>query len=238
MLVAGYENQFSESLRYWRTRFVVIPADDSPHMSVGPAGEKLNEEEIRLLGIDKLAECFSKARWHAKDDPNPPPPVRLIPTDLGPAQCVQDDSIIAHLDEIHATGPLKKKVKSERDISEMSLSAIAKAMREDDGVPIKENSWHGRRYSNSFTGTQFVYWLVREFRDISNREQATDWGSKLMEQGLFDHCRGTHGFLDGYVRYLPEATVILTEPSGTTSTSSAENTSFQLHRNRAGSLAP
>ncbi|KAL1937614.1 hypothetical protein VTO73DRAFT_13000 [Trametes versicolor] len=202
MLVAGYENQFSESLRYWRTRFVVIPADDSPHMSVGPAGEKLNEEEIRLLGIDKLAECFSKARWHAKDDPNPPPPVRLIPTDLGPAQCVQDDSIIAHLDEIHATGPLKKKVKSERDISEMSLSAIAKAMREDDGVPIKENSWHGRRYSNSFTGTQFVYWLVREFRDISNREQATDWGSKLMEQGLFDHCRGTHGFLDGHYFYV------------------------------------
>ncbi|CDO75228.1 hypothetical protein BN946_scf184895.g8 [Trametes cinnabarina] len=182
MLVAGYENQFSESLRYWRTRFVVIPTDESPHMSVGPAGEKLNEEETRLLGMDKLAECFSKARWYAKDDTNPPPPVRLIPTDLGPAQCVQDESIIAQLDEIHAAGPLRKKVKSEKDISDMSLPAIAKAMREDDGVPIKEHSWHGRKYANSFTGTQFVTWLVREFRDISNREQATEWGAKLMEQ--------------------------------------------------------
>ncbi|KAI9069073.1 hypothetical protein FKP32DRAFT_1587180 [Trametes sanguinea] len=202
MLVAGYENQFSESLRYWRTRFVVIPTDESPHLSIGPAGEKLNEEETRLLGMDKLAECFSKARWHAKDDPNPPSPVRLIPTDLGPAQCVQDESIIAQLDEIHAAGPLKKKVKSEKDISDMSLSAIAKAMREEDGLPIKEHSWHGRKYANSFTGTQFVTWLVREFRDISNREQATEWGAKLMEQGLFDHCRGTHGFLDGHYFYV------------------------------------
>ncbi|KAI0823536.1 hypothetical protein BC628DRAFT_515846 [Trametes gibbosa] len=202
MLVAGYENQFSESLRYWRTRFVVIPTDESPHMSVGPGGERLNDEEIRLLGMDKLAECFSKVRWQAKSDPNPPPPVRLIPTDLGPAQCVQDDSVVAQLDEIHATGPLKKKVKSEKDISEMSLTAIAKVMREEDGVPIKEHSWHGRRYSNSFTGTQFVSWLVREFRDISNREQATEWGGKLMEQGLFDHCRGMHGFLDGHYFYV------------------------------------
>ncbi|KAI0351532.1 hypothetical protein OH77DRAFT_1429604 [Trametes cingulata] len=202
MLVAGYENQFSESLRYWRTRFVVIPTDESPHMSVGPAGEKLNEEEIRLLGMDKLAECFSRARWQSKDDPNPPPPVRFIPTDLGPAQCVQDESVIAQLDEIHASGPLKKKVKSEKEISEMSLSAIAKAMREDDGVPIKEHSWHGRKYANSFTGTQFVSWLVREFRDISNREQAIEWGAKLMDQGLFEHCRGTHGFLDGHYFYV------------------------------------
>ncbi|KAI8982913.1 hypothetical protein BD414DRAFT_579183 [Trametes punicea] len=202
MLVAGYENQFNESLRYWRTRFVVIPTDDSPHMSVGPAGEKLNEEEIRLLGMDKLAECFSKARWKTKDDPNPPPPIRFITTDLGPAQCVQDDSIVAQLDDIHAAGPLKKKVKSEKDIGEMSLSAIARAMREEDGVPIKEHSWHGRKYANSFTGTQFVTWLVREFRDISNREQATEWGAKLMEQGLFDHCRGTHGFLDGHYFYV------------------------------------
>ena len=123
--------------------------------------------------------------------------MRFITTDLGPAQCILDESITSQVEEIHALGPLKKKVKSERDISDMSLSAIAKAMREDDGVPIKENKWHGRRYPNSFTGAQFVSWLVREFRDVASSDQATEWGTKLMEQGLFDHCRGTHGFLDG-----------------------------------------
>ena len=194
MLVAGYENKFAESLRYWRTRFVVIPTDESPHASVAPGGEKLNEEETRLLGMDKLADLFSKARIDA--DPSTPP-VRFITTDLGPAECILDEGVTAQLDEIHASGPLKKKVKSERDIADMSLAAIAKAMREEDGVPIKEHRWHGRRYPISFIGIQFVTWLVREFRDISNREQATEWGARLMEQGLFDHCRGRHGFLDG-----------------------------------------
>lgn len=195
MLVAGYENKFNESLRYWRTRFVVIPTDEAPHTSVAPSGEKLNDEEIRLLGMDKLAELFSKARH--EEPGQQAPPVRFITTDLGPAQCILDESITAQLDEIHAAGPLKKKAKSERDIADMSLPAIAKAMREEDGVPIKEHRWHARKYSNSFTGTRFVNWLIREFRDISTREQATEWGARLMEQGLFEHCRGKHGFLDG-----------------------------------------
>ncbi|KAF8990655.1 hypothetical protein BDZ89DRAFT_1151848 [Hymenopellis radicata] len=48
--------------------------------------------------------------------------------------------------------PLQKKVKSEREIGDMSLSVIAKAMREDDGVPIENNHWHCMQYQNSFTG--------------------------------------------------------------------------------------
>ena len=173
----------------------MIPTDEAPHTTVAPSGEKLNDEEIRLLGMDKLAELFSKARHD--ESGQQAPLVRFITTDLGPAQCILDDSITAQLDEIHAAGPLKKKVKSERDIADMSLSQIAKAMREEDGVPIKEHRWHGRKYPHSFTVTQFVSWLIREFRDVSTREHAAEWGARLMEQGLFEHCRGTHGFLDG-----------------------------------------
>ncbi|THH30963.1 hypothetical protein EUX98_g3210 [Antrodiella citrinella] len=202
MLVAGYENQSNESLRYWRTRFVVIPTDEGPQSNVGPAGEKLNEEEIRLMGMDKLAELFSKLRWQPPEDKGKQmPPVRFITTDLGPVASVLDESIVSQLDDIHAAGPLRKKMKSEKDVADMSLIAIAKAMREEDGVPIKEHRWHGSKYPNSFIGADLVSWLVREFRDVSTREQATEWGSKLQEQGLFDHCRGAHGFLDGHYFY-------------------------------------
>ena len=201
MLASGYETQFNDSLRYWRTRFVIIPTDDLPMSSTGPLGEKLNDEEIRLLGMDKLAEHFSKVRWLPPDERGKQhPPVRFLVTDLGPTQCVHDETLMAQLDDIHAAGPLKKKMKSERDISDMSLQAIAKAMREEDGVPVKDRKWHGKTYQNCFTGSDLVAWLVREFRDVSTRDQATDWGAKLQEQGLFDHCRGAHGFLDGYVR--------------------------------------
>ncbi|KAG6376409.1 hypothetical protein JVT61DRAFT_2394 [Boletus reticuloceps] len=200
MLVAGYEHQFNESLRYWRTRFVVIPSADAPEVTSGPSGEKMNEEEIRLMGIDKLAEIFTKARWQPPDERGQQlPPVRFLPTTLSPAYSVLDDSLMSQLDEIHAAGPLKKKMKSEREIADMSLPAIAKAMRDDDGVPIKLHRWHRKKYLDSFTGFDFVSWLVREFRDVSSREQGTEWGAKLLDQGLFIHCTGRHGFLDGYV---------------------------------------
>jgi DEP domain-containing protein 5 len=198
MLVAGYERQFNESLRYWRTRFVVIPTVEPPQQNIGPSGEKLNEEETRLLGIDKLAEIFSKLRWQLPEEKGTVmPPVRFLPTTLGPSLSVLDESLLSQLDEIHAAGPLRKKMKSEREIAELPLSVIAKAMREEDGVPIKYYQWHRSRYPDSFTGYDFVSWLVREFRDVSSRGQGAEWGMKLQEQGLFDHCRGKHGFLDG-----------------------------------------
>ena len=197
MLVAGYEHHFNESLRYWRTRFIVIPSADKPQITTGPSGEQLNDEEARILGIEKLADIFTKLRWQPPEEKILHPPVRFLPTTLDPAMSVLDEALMDQLDQIHAQGPLRKKMKSEREIGEMSLSAIAKAMREEDGLPIKNYHWHGSQYPDSFIGYDFVTWLVREFRDVSNRAQATDWGVKLLEQGLFEHCRGYHSFLDG-----------------------------------------
>lgn len=157
----------------------------------------LNEEEIRILGIEKLAEHFTKVRWQPPDEKQTPPPVRFLPTTLSPAASVLDNALMDQLDQIHAAGPLRKKMKSEREIGDMSLASIAKAMREDDGVPIKHNQWHRSRYLDSFTGFDFVSWLCREFRDVSSRSQGTEWGIKLQEQGLFAHVRGFHNFLDG-----------------------------------------
>ena len=196
MLIAGYEYQFNESLRYWRTRFVVIPTVESPSANIGPSGEKFTDEETRLLGIDKLAEIFTRLRW-PPEERSVAAPVRFLPTTLSPEASVVDEGIVAQLDEIHAMGPLRKKMKSEREIGDMSLPTIAKAMREEDGVRIKNHKWHTSQYPDSFTGFDFVSWLVREFRDVSSRGQGTEWGIKLLEQGFFDHCRGQHGFLDG-----------------------------------------
>ncbi|KAG6819778.1 hypothetical protein H0H93_008744 [Arthromyces matolae] len=203
MLVAGYEHNFNESLRYWRTRFIVIPSSDDPEPISSPNGEKLNEEEIRLTGIEKLAEMFTKLRWQPPEEriSHPAPPVRILPTTLGPSLCVRDAALMEQLDQLHAAGPLRKKMKSEREIGEMSLAAIAKAMREDGGVPFKDYQWHRSFYPNSFTGYDMVSWLVREFRDISSRSQAAEFGVKLLEQGLFEHCRHLHNFLDGHYIY-------------------------------------
>ncbi|KAF9447582.1 hypothetical protein P691DRAFT_776015 [Macrolepiota fuliginosa MF-IS2] len=218
MLVAGYERNFNESLRYWRTRFIVVPTKDPPMMNTGPGGERLNDEEIRILGIEKLAEQFTKLRWQPADERinYPAPPVRFLPTTLDPAASVLDEALMGQLDQIHEQGPLKKKIKSEKEISDMPLTTIVKAMREEDGVSIKHHQWHRSQYPNSFTGSDFVSWLVKEFNDVSSRAQAVEWGVKLMEQGLFEHCRGLHGFLDGhyYYRFKGEYSVPMTPKGG------------------------
>lgn len=200
MLLAGYNYwQFNESLRYWRTRFIVIPTLESPALS-GNQDEKLNDEEIRLSGSDKLAELWSKLRVvppSEKDKGVVPPPLRFLPTYLNPTASIIDEHLVSQLEEIMASGPLGKKLKSEREIADMGLSALAKIMREDRGLPIKDHRWHTRVYEDSFTGSDFATWLCREFRDVSTRDQAQEWGSRLLENGLFEHCRGRHGFLDG-----------------------------------------
>ncbi|PPQ63384.1 hypothetical protein CVT24_005649 [Panaeolus cyanescens] len=200
MLVSGVEQTFADVMRPWRTRFIVIPTTDPPEITVGPSGEQLNHEEARLLGMEKLAEQFNKLRWLDPKQPVPGP-VRFLPTTLDPTMSVLDEGLMEQLDQFHAQGPMRKKPNATRDIATMSLMEIAKAMREDDGVPIKLYKWHRRQYPDSFIGYDFVSWLVREFRDVSTRSQGLEWGVKLQEQGLFEHCRGTHKFLDGHYYY-------------------------------------
>ena len=207
MLIAGYETQLHDSLRYWRTRFIVIPSADSPLTNIGPSGEKLDDEEIRLVGMDKLAELFSRVRWQPPDGSlgtgtQTQNAVRFLPTDLDPAACIFDEALMSRLDEIHAVGPSRKNTRSEKEISQMSLGAIAKAMREDPvSLPIKDCRWHGKVYADVFTGADFVNWLVKEFRDVPSKELAVEVGGKLQAQGLFDHARKTHNFLDGQVDF-------------------------------------
>ncbi|KAF8504057.1 hypothetical protein BU17DRAFT_78315 [Hysterangium stoloniferum] len=202
MVVAGYEQHFSPSSRFWRTRFLVIPSEDPPQPMYGTSGEQLNDEEVRLAGMDKLADLFGKARWVVPGEkPDIYPAPRFLPTYLGPSACILDDTIVSQLEEIHASGPLRKKKNSGKIFQELSLQAIAKAMRDEDGVIIKDHRWHGSLYPDSFTGVNLTSWLVREFSDISTREQAVEAGFNLHAQGLFEHCRKHHGFLDGHYFY-------------------------------------
>ncbi|KAG8962767.1 vacuolar membrane-associated protein iml1 [Tulasnella sp. 419] len=201
LLIAGYEHDLADSLRYWRTRFIVIPTEHPPTFNV-LHGEQLSDEEVRLLGTDRLAELFHKARWYKPGErPEDIPPPRFLPTWLDPSACVLDENLMAQVDEIHALGPLKKKQHSTKVVEGFPLSNLIKAMKEEGGVHIKDRQWHNRLYPDSFLGFEFVSWLVREYKDVPTRESAVAWGVQLMELELIEHCRGNHGFLDGNYFY-------------------------------------
>lgn len=202
MLAFGYEQQFYESLRYWRTRFIIIPTEETPDLPVARGGKLLSPEETRLLGMEKLAERFTKARWLKQGETlDSYPAVKFLPTTLDAVACVNDEQLMAKLDEIHEAGPLKKRANSTRTIEAATsdLMALANLMRQPGGVHIRDNQWHNVWHRDSFTGEEFVSWLLREFNDVSTREQGAEWGAKLEKKGFMKHCRGYHGFLDGYV---------------------------------------
>lgn len=55
----------TDSLRYWRTRFILIPLDSVSQNNniLNPSNEVLDEEEIRIAGFNKFVELFEKSRW-------------------------------------------------------------------------------------------------------------------------------------------------------------------------------
>ncbi|KAG8854645.1 vacuolar membrane-associated protein iml1 [Serendipita sp. 411] len=221
MLVFGYEQQFAENMRYWRTRFIVIPTEEKPQQRGGPKGGKpLSDEELRLLGMERLADHFTKARWlKAGETLESYPPVKFLPTTLDPVSSLSDDALMSKLAEIHESGPLKKKPNNSRTIEATAgdLMALASLMRHpEDGLSIRDNKWHNATYHDSFTGEEFVSWLLREFQDVSTREQGAEWGSKLEQMKFLRHGRHYHGFIDGhyYYRILPPYHVaIATRPT-------------------------
>lgn len=199
MLIAGYERSFSESTKYWRTRFLVLPTNE-PQEAYAPSGERLSEEESRLLGIDKLAEIFGKHRWVDTTEHERPPP-RFLPTWLEPSSCVLDEALVTQLELIHEQGPLKKKARSEKAFSSLNPGAVCKAIREADPPLIRDQRWYSMTTFTAFTGYDLVSWLVREFTDVSTREEAVGCGQRLIDQGLVEHYQHKHGFLDGHYFY-------------------------------------
>ncbi|KAJ1029719.1 hypothetical protein NDA13_002962 [Ustilago tritici] len=204
-LIAGYvDEKFVESLRYWRTRFVLVPSEGSPPPMKAPTGEDLDDEEIRLIGTDKLAELFHRARFvRSKEERDQTHVQRFLPTSLDPAMSLQDEDFMKQLAEENArqrAQSASSKKRQHKSLAGRALEAVVKDMR-SGGLMINDRIWHRMLYSDTFTGADMVTWMCTEYTDAQSREEAVDWGIRLMEDGLFEHVHKAHGFLDGHYFY-------------------------------------
>ncbi|TPX43357.1 hypothetical protein SeLEV6574_g05108 [Synchytrium endobioticum] len=103
--VAGYQDEMTESLRFWRTRFLLIPAETMPppnNILSYPTEETLTEEEKRIEGFKRFEElCFARARRinSAEKDVGSkrvvPQPINIIRTDVNPSVYVRDEMLKA-----------------------------------------------------------------------------------------------------------------------------------------------
>ncbi|KAG0223968.1 vacuolar membrane-associated protein iml1 [Actinomortierella wolfii] len=211
-LVSGYQEEMTEELLYWRTRFILIPTENiSANSLTNVQGEHLDEEELRLAGFQKFLDLFQKARWVPRTEGSNPPKrhdsssvkVQFITCSF--AAWAFSELAKAEEDQNHQPGqptPTGQLPEPERLNKNSKMQAIAAAIQNPvTGIKLQDKRWHLRVYKSVFLGNETVDWLMHNFVDIETREEAVEFGKKLLDKGLFIHCLGKHHFIDGYYFY-------------------------------------
>ena len=203
--LAGYHEEFSDVLRFWRARFVLIPVEIP---SRRPLVSEDNDEEIRLEGIRKLTQMWQKHRFVSLEErhyqtPLQPTkdtnPLAIEYQTHNPSAVVAagvDNAVLIEPDGAEA----KTQLFSEQDLyhqSNVDLQKLAKDIQGEHGIRVMDRRWHLRLYSNCFVGVDLVSWLLKYFKDVQTRDEAVELGNNIMRRGLFEHVQHKHDFRDG-----------------------------------------
>jgi hypothetical protein len=229
--IAGFDEEMSEHLRFWRARFVLIPVERPSHYQ-RRHGED-NEEEIRLEGIKRLTQMWQRHRvitaserrfqsltTRKTKDPNP---LDIVYKTEDPSLVVTAELETLPLVETGDGGPRRGQLleserfrKSKLDIAE--LAEAIQAPVERGGVRMQNRRWHFRIHYNCFIGSDMTTWLLDNFEDIETRAEAVELGNMLMakdkdregsrdgkekekDMGIFVHVEKRHPFRDGQYFY-------------------------------------
>ena len=205
--LAGYRDTYSDSLRFWRTRFVLIPLQISHtyHETV---------EETQLDGIKCLTQLWQKYRFISAEEKqlHPLPKKQKDPNPLAIDFQTRDPSKIVaaafsgfadtiSLPESEPT--LYPHGSEESEIYQAhnyDLQKLAMELQGEKGINIKDRRWHFTLHHHCFIGSEMATWLLQNF-DIETRDDAADLGNRLMEEGLFQHVTRRHQFKDGNYFY-------------------------------------
>ncbi|KAK9764574.1 vacuolar membrane-associated protein iml1 [Basidiobolus ranarum] len=223
-LISGYQDEMTDSLRFWRARFALIPMEVVPsnHLT-NPSNENLDDEELRLAGFFKFQELLWKVRWdpnqekgEARNNNNRKQISNKL--DIKFTTCNISTFVANHSDSWgestdFATMSIGSRKGSgylangEKMITkEAKLSTVATAMQNPiTGVKLQDRRWHFKLFEGVFVGNEFVDWLIKEFSDLESRDDALEFGNNLMTQGLFIHVYKKHRLLDGHYFYQLES---------------------------------
>ena len=194
--IASQNEEMTESLRFWRARFVLIPVHvQQPNLNHRRRGED-NEEETRLEGIKALTQMWQRHRYvppserqyhsvasRKRKDPNP----------LDIVYQTQDPSIVvnAELETLTLADAGEVPVRRGQLLSDsepfrkanLNIPALVEAIQapvEKGGVQMQNRRWHFRLHYNCFIGSDMTTWLLENFEDIETREEAEELGNMLM----------------------------------------------------------
>ena len=213
-LLSGWETKFKESVRYKRGRWILIPVDYSQAPEPG-----LDKEETHVAGIQKLNEMFQRGKYKSPARPTQPRKDMIIPDIVFCSEGVagyiaKEVESLVELKE-HGESRIFQIGRERFSKGNIKIPALAEEMQAPPPAGVRRGArrWHLRYYDDVFIGSQFVTWLVTNFEDIRTREEAVTYGEELMENGLLEHCKGAHQFLDGHYFYRVSPQYAKTEPN-------------------------
>ncbi|KAK6082577.1 vacuolar membrane-associated protein iml-1 [Seiridium cupressi] len=191
--LAGHFEEMTENLRFWRTRFVLIPMTSRASMSKSHIGAD-NDEEVRLEGIKRLAQAWQRYRYlppserhfqsagRKSKDPNP---LDIVYKTEDPSVVIAAEMetlpLFESLDPSSRKGLVSDKERFSK--SNFNISALAEAIQqpaENGGIRMQNRRWHLRLHYNCFIGSDMTTWLLDNFEDLESREEAVELGESLM----------------------------------------------------------
>lgn len=192
--IAGHDDELTESLRFWRARFVLIPVQRSPMNERREGGD--TDEETRLEGIKALSQMWQRNRYvppsdrqfhnlgsRKRKDPNPldivyqtADPSVVIKTELETLPLLDVvDSHVRRSQLLSESGTFRK--------TNLNIGALVEAIQappERGGIRMQNRRWHWRLHYNCFIGSDMTTWLLERFEDVETREEAVELGNLLM----------------------------------------------------------
>ncbi|SGZ39805.1 related to Vacuolar membrane-associated protein IML1 [Hanseniaspora guilliermondii] len=216
--ISGYRidgNQLSSGSYKFRSKFCVL-STEVPEFAKKLFNKKdeLDNEEIRLEGLRKLIAILHKLRYKSDKEKKISRKEEILPEIYfytGKIQNFiqdQESSLSELINFNNENNDLELVTSKSPDGSVLGLSTnsdlstIAHEIQHGDRkLNLSTRSWRWISYQETFIGSAFVNWLLKNFDDIETREQAVSFGNYLMENGVIEHVLKTHSFLDGNYYY-------------------------------------
>ncbi|AMD20965.1 HEL316Wp [Eremothecium sinecaudum] len=209
-VLAGYDDSMMDTNKIgFRSKFVILPADIPPNTfssTINGRKETLTPEEIRLEGLRKLISSISKSKLRSNAEKNFAssrneeilPEVHFYTGSI--YDYIEDHAeILCNLEEDASSPIIMEGGKFNKDVE---LSRLAYEMQLGERpLKLTNRKWHFKNHATCFVGLEMVNWLIENFSDIENRDDAVLYGQKLLTDKLFHHVENRHGFLDGHYFY-------------------------------------
>lgn len=210
----------------FKIRFVLIPGElpkSGGFMVSESRSDTLSPEEIRIEGLKKVILQLHRSLEDKKRQPlvkkeTKPPEIKFYTGELGTfLLSLLHDYKNYYNDDVVKDGSMRKKekmfVNETMSRASVKLPQLASEMQGEKGVRFVDRRWHWKTHKNCFIGQEFVAWLLDNFTDIDNSEEAVDYGNQLMENGLFHHVENRHTFLDGHYFYQLSPEFVASKPA-------------------------